>query len=43
MAITVQNLLSGETRSTADVDKIVWYLLHQDNWAIIVPSADPGA
>lgn len=43
MAITVQNLLSGETRTTADVDKIVWYLLHQDNWAIIVPDADPGA
>ena len=43
MAVTVQNLLSGETRTTADVDKIVWYLFNQDTWAIIVPSADPGA
>jgi len=43
MAITVQNLMTGERRTTADVDKIVWYLLHQADWAIMVPSDDPGA
>ena len=43
MSIVVQNLTTAERRTVSDVTKIVWYLMHQDTWAIIVPPDDPGA
>ena len=39
---TFQNVLTGEKRTTTDVDKVLFYLSNPSIW-VLVPLPDPGA